>query len=99
MSHPIIASKLFVELSDEQQELLAGGTDVELSNTKFKQKQIFLQGTTFSGPQGSSANSQGNSTTLRTSAKDLLGLGINTPGRVSTPGRPRMAPGTATETE
>lgn len=75
MSHQIIASKLFVELSDEQQQLLAGGADFELSNSNFANRQSNLRGTTSSSPQGSNANSTATNNTVNTAAQDFLGLG------------------------
>lgn len=73
MSHQI--SELFVELSAQQQQLVAGGADFELANSNFANRIANLQGTAFSGPNGSFANSTGTSTTVNTAAQDFLALG------------------------
>ncbi|BAY74073.1 hypothetical protein NIES25_04830 [Nostoc linckia NIES-25] len=73
MSYQIIAS-LLLDLSDEQQQLLAGG-DSENSRSIYGQNQGFIQGTTSSGPQGSSSNSVSNKSRLITGAQDTLSLG------------------------
>ncbi|MBC1241930.1 CTB family bacteriocin [Nostoc sp. 2RC] len=75
MSYPIIASELLLDLSDEQQQLLAGGVDSENSRSIYGQSQGFIQGTTSSGPQGSSSNSLANKSRLITGAQDTLNLG------------------------
>ncbi|MBE9051909.1 CTB family bacteriocin [Nostocales cyanobacterium LEGE 11386] len=75
MSHQIFASDLFVTLSDEQQEHLAGGADFELAGSNFANRIANLQGTSNAGPDGSTANSTGNVTAVNTAAQDLLGLG------------------------
>lgn len=75
MSNPINASELFVALSDEQQQLLTGGADFELSNSNFANRISALRGTTASGPGGSFANSAGTSNATNTAAQDFLGLG------------------------
>ncbi len=75
MSYQIIASELLLDLSDEQQQLLAGGIDTENSRSNYAQNQGFIQGTTSSGPQGSSSNSLANKSNLNTGAQDTLSLG------------------------
>jgi hypothetical protein len=77
MSHQIFASELLITLSDEQQELLAGGADFELAGSNFARRQANLQGTTNAGPDGSNANSTGDVTAINTAAQDLLGLGAD----------------------
>lgn len=77
MSHEIFASELFVTLSDDQQELLAGGADFELAGSNFGQKRANLQGTSNAGPNGSAANSTGDVTAINTAAQDLLGFGAD----------------------
>ncbi|AFZ27617.1 hypothetical protein Cylst_5616 [Cylindrospermum stagnale PCC 7417] len=75
MSNPINASELFVALSDEQQQLLTGGADFELSNSNFANRINALRGSTASGPGGSFANSAATSNITNTAAQDFLGLG------------------------
>lgn len=75
MSNQIFVSELFVVLSDEQQQFLAGGADFELSNSNFANRITALRGTTASGPNGSFANSAGTSSAVNTAAQDFLGLG------------------------
>ncbi|TAE58619.1 MAG: hypothetical protein EAZ87_12795 [Nostocales cyanobacterium] len=70
-----INSALFVTLSDHQQELIAGGADFELAGSNFANRVVNLQGTTVSGPNGSTGNSVGTSAAVNTAAQDLLGLG------------------------
>ncbi|MFM6003678.1 MAG: CTB family bacteriocin, partial [Sphaerospermopsis kisseleviana] len=53
MSHQIISSELFVVLSDEVQEFVTGGADFELAGSNFANRLANLQGTTASGPNGS----------------------------------------------
>ncbi|TVP59682.1 MAG: hypothetical protein EA343_19385 [Nodularia sp. (in: Bacteria)] len=72
-----IVSELCVALSEEQQELLAGGADFELAGSNFANRIANLQGTVSSGPQGSSANSMGDLTATNTAAQDLLGFGAD----------------------
>ena len=77
MSHEIMASELLVALSDDQQELVAGGQDFELAGSNFSQRNANLQGTSNAGPDGSNANSTGDVTAINTAAQDLLGLGVD----------------------
>jgi hypothetical protein len=70
-----VVSDLFVALSDEQQELVAGGVDFELSGSNYANRLANLQGQTASGPNGSTANSIGTTSAVNTAAQDLLGLG------------------------
>ncbi|MBD2385682.1 CTB family bacteriocin [Cylindrospermum sp. FACHB-282] len=79
MSNQMIVSKLFVVLSDEQQELLTGGADFELSNSNFANRLATLQGTTASGPGGSTGNSSAINNATNTAAQDFLGLGGTIP--------------------
>jgi len=78
MSRQIFTSQLFVELSNKQQELVAGGADFELAGSNFANRIANLQGTAFSGPQGSIANSSGNVSAINTAAQDFLALGSPT---------------------
>lgn len=77
MSNQIFASKLLMALSDEQQELVAGGADFELAGSNFARRQANLQGTSNAGPDGSNANSTGDVNVINTAAQDLLGLGAD----------------------
>ncbi|WP_413171314.1 CTB family bacteriocin [Anabaena azotica] len=78
MSNQINASDLFVVLSDHQQEFVTGGADFELAGSNFANRLANLQGTTASGPNGSTGNSIGTSSAVNTAAQDLLGLGAPT---------------------
>jgi hypothetical protein len=75
MSHQIISSELFVVLSDEVQEFVTGGADFELAGSNFANRLANLQGTTASGPNGSTGSSIGTSSAVNTAAQDFLGLG------------------------
>ncbi|MEA5579366.1 CTB family bacteriocin [Anabaena sp. UHCC 0451] len=75
MSIQINASDLCVALSDDQQELISGGADFELAGSNYANRLANLQGTTASGPNGSTGNSIGTSSAVNTAAQDLLGLG------------------------
>jgi hypothetical protein len=81
MSNQINASDLsdlFVVLSDHQQEFLTGGADFELAGSNYANRLANLQGTTASGPAGSTGNSIGTTSAVNTAAQDLLGLGAPT---------------------
>ncbi|MEA5618591.1 CTB family bacteriocin [Cronbergia sp. UHCC 0137] len=69
-------SDLFVALSNEQQEFLTGGADFELAGSNYANRLASLQGTTASGPAGSTGNSIGTTSAVNTAAQDLLGLGV-----------------------
>jgi hypothetical protein len=75
MSHQIITSELLVALSAQQQELLLGGADFELSGSNYANRLVNLIGTTASGPLGSTGNSIGTTSAVNTASQDLLGLG------------------------
>lgn len=72
-----IVSDLCVALSEEQQELVAGGVDFELAGTNFANRIANLEGTARSGPEGSFASSTGELTAINTAAQDFLGLGAD----------------------
>lgn len=82
MSDQIITSEWFVELSDGQQELLAGGDSTQSSNN-FAQRLANSTGTTTTGPNGnvSETNNQvvevlsGGQTLLSTNAPGIPGFG------------------------
>jgi hypothetical protein len=78
MSNQINASQLLVTLSDYQQEFITGGADFELAGSNYANRLANLQGTTASGPNGSTGNSIGTSSAVNTAAQDLLGLGAAT---------------------
>ncbi|WP_392481500.1 CTB family bacteriocin [Nostoc sp. C110] len=78
MSYQINTSELFVELFDEQQELLAGGVDSQRNQSNFARRLTRLDGTSRSGPQGSEANSKGSNDGTQTSALQGLQLGGTT---------------------
>ncbi len=48
MSHQNIASELLVTLSNQQQEIVAGGADFELSGSNYANRLVNLQGITAS---------------------------------------------------
>ena len=75
MTAVAIVSELCVALSDQQLQLLTGGADFELTGSNFANRLANLQGTTNSGPNGSTANSTGQLTAINTAAQDLMGLG------------------------
>jgi hypothetical protein len=75
MLHQNIASELLVTLSNQQQEVVAGGADFELSGSNYANRLANLQGITSSGPGGSAGNSIGTTSAVNTAAQDLLGLG------------------------
>ncbi|QLE49057.1 hypothetical protein FD724_13645 [Nostoc sp. C057] len=75
MSYQINTSELFVELFNEQQELLAGGVDSQRNQSNFARRLTRLDGTSRSGPQGSEANSKGSNDGVQTSAVQNLQLG------------------------
>ncbi|MEH2154660.1 CTB family bacteriocin [Nostoc sp.] len=79
MSHQIMTSELLNELSNEQQQILVGGADFELSGSNFGNRWIGLVGRTTSGPQGSTSSSRGINNAINTAAQDFLGLGSAIP--------------------
>ncbi len=77
MSRQILSLNWFTDLSNQQQELLVGGADFELSGSNFANRLVSLRGST-SSANGSFANSVGLSSAINTAAQDLLGLGVPT---------------------
>ncbi|XZF60837.1 MAG: CTB family bacteriocin [Gloeotrichia echinulata DVL01] len=75
MSDLIIASKLFVKLSEEQQELLGGGADYELNNTNFAERVKASIESRANGPLGDAAFSLDLDKSINTAAQDFLGFG------------------------
>jgi len=57
MSDGIIDSSMLLNLSNDQQEVLVGGSDFELSGSNFAHRLAALRGITASGPTGSYASS------------------------------------------
>jgi hypothetical protein len=91
-------SNLFISLSDQQQELLAGGVDFELAGSNYANRLANLQGTTASGPGGSTGNSIGTTSAVNTAAQDLLGLGAPAlPGGIGALGAAPILNGLAAE--
>ncbi|MGJ5629025.1 CTB family bacteriocin [Nostoc sp. CALU 1950] len=72
MSH-----ELFTELSNEQQEVVAGGVDFQLDVSFFAGEENILNGDSSSDPHGSAADSNGKSTEIKTGGLALLGLGAH----------------------
>ncbi|AHJ27736.1 CTB family bacteriocin [Nodularia spumigena CS-584] len=90
-----IVSELCVALSDEQQELVAGGVDFDLAGSNFANRQANLAGTVSSGPNGSTANSTGDLTATNTAAQDLLVFGAEQVPDVDALGAAPVLNGTA----
>jgi len=82
MSNPLAVSSVLLVLSDEQQQLLVGGSDFELSGSNFASRLAALRGTTASGPNGSFANSAASKNSTVTAAQDFLGLGGSLPAGI-----------------
>ena len=57
----IMSNELFVELNDEQQEIIAGGAAslLSISETSFDAQTVFGNTASFSGPNGSMTTSNG----------------------------------------
>lgn len=75
MSDLMIVSMLFVNLLDEQQELLAGGADYELSNTNFAERLKGSIDSRASNPLNDGAFSLEMDRAINTAAQGLLGFG------------------------
>ncbi|MFN6538381.1 MAG: CTB family bacteriocin [Nostoc sp. EkiNYC01] len=75
MSNSINAFELLIGLSDEQQELLSGGTDNQADLSNFANRIANLDGGTSSGPGGSNAASTGNLQQTTTAGAAQLTLG------------------------
>ncbi|MCF2145561.1 CTB family bacteriocin [Desmonostoc muscorum LEGE 12446] len=75
MSNSINAFELLINLSDEQQELLSGGTDNQIDATNFANRLASLDGATESGPDGSTASSAGTLEQVTTAGVAQLTLG------------------------
>ncbi|MBX9257870.1 hypothetical protein H1Q63_28770 [Desmonostoc muscorum CCALA 125] len=75
MSNSINAFELLINLSDEQQELLSGGTDNQADFTNFANRLASLDGSSSSGPEGSTAASTGTLEQTTTAGAAQLTLG------------------------
>ena len=73
-------SNLFIELSEEQQEVVAGGIDGLVNTTFFNQRIAIQTGTTASGPNGSTSTSAQGSDERSTGALQAGALGFLTFG-------------------
>ncbi|MEH1965714.1 MULTISPECIES: CTB family bacteriocin [unclassified Nostoc] len=69
--------ELFTDLSDEQQEVVAGGTDFQIDATFYNANENILNGSSSSGPHGSTADSNGKSKNIKTAGLAFLGLDAN----------------------
>ncbi|MEH2149728.1 CTB family bacteriocin [Nostoc sp.] len=78
-----MSDELFTELSNEQQEVVAGGVDFQLDATFFAAKENVLNGGTSSNPCGSKADSNGRSTEIATAGLAFLGLGATDIPKIS----------------
>ncbi len=79
MSRQLVKSELLIDLSDEQQELVAGGLaapglNFELSNSIYNANLANISGLTTAGPLGSNSYSTGNVSNLANAGQDFLGL-------------------------
>jgi len=71
-------SNLFIELAEEQQEVVSGGTDGLFNSTFFNQRIALQTGTTSSGPNGSTSTSTQGSDERSTGALQAGVLGFLT---------------------
>ncbi len=71
-----MSSELFVELNDEQQEIVAGGAAslLSISNTVFDAQTVLGGTASISGPGGSATASQGAAQDITTSGFSLLAI-------------------------
>ncbi|MEH1965715.1 MULTISPECIES: CTB family bacteriocin [unclassified Nostoc] len=72
-----MSPELFTDLSNEQQEVVAGGADFQLDVSFFAADENVLNGDSSSDPSGSNACSNGNSTDIKTAGVAFLGLGAH----------------------
>jgi hypothetical protein len=83
MSDQIIASELLAVLSDQQQELLVGSADFNLSNTNFAERVVFSLESTVSSPLDQDRFSLNLDKVISTAAQDFLGFGGAIPTNIS----------------
>ncbi len=69
-------SNLFIELSEEQQEVVAGGADVALSKTSFFNLAKSFGTTSSSGPNGSTGSTYGSLNVTKTGGLQFIGFGV-----------------------
>jgi hypothetical protein len=79
----MIASKLLVNISIQEQELFCGGADFDLSNTYFAEKTKFSLESTASNPLSNTAFTLNLDRTMKTAAQNLLGLGTTIPENIT----------------
>ncbi|MFW9263542.1 hypothetical protein A4S05_34685 [Nostoc sp. KVJ20] len=72
MSH-----ELFTDLSNKQQEVVAGGVDFQIDATFYNASENILNGSSSSGPHGSTAESNGKSKNIKTAGLAFLALDAN----------------------
>ncbi|MFM2061720.1 MAG: hypothetical protein RLZZ507_1390 [Cyanobacteriota bacterium] len=77
MSYLIIASECFFELSDQQQELLTGGNQPQISNNNFYQKDENITETNSNNPLGKVSQTNTDFTDVNSGAQSMLSS--NTP--------------------
>lgn len=81
-------SDFVADLSNQEQELVTGGADFELSGSNYANRIVVLRGNISSGPNGSFANSSAYSSNINTAAQDLLGMGLRSLPRLRSLGIP-----------
>mgnify|MGYP003483822587 CR=1 FL=1 len=70
-----MSNELFVELNDEQQEIIAGGASLDsLSITAFQQQTVLGGTASISGPGGSATASQGAAQNTETFGLSFLAI-------------------------
>ncbi|MBW4675667.1 MAG: CTB family bacteriocin [Desmonostoc geniculatum HA4340-LM1] len=72
-----MSGELFTDLSDEKLEVVAGGTDFAINATFYEASENILSGSSYSGPNGSTASSHGKSTNIKTAGLAFLALDAN----------------------
>jgi hypothetical protein len=84
MSKQIIISELFVALSDEQQEFMAGSADFEMSNSNYAERlKAFLESNA-SSPLGNNTFAAGLDRAINTAAQNIAGFGGAIPQYLTT---------------
>ena len=72
-----MSNELFVELNDEQQEIIAGGASLNsLSITAFQQQTVLGGTASISGPGGSATDSRGAAQSIDTFGVSLLAIQV-----------------------
>jgi hypothetical protein len=75
MLNQIIISQWFVELTDEQQELLTGGADSQQNSNNFAQKLAVTKTTNTAGPQGNITNTNTQLSDINSGTQSILSFG------------------------